>query len=101
MLMLMSIGAVLEVAIFGDHCSPISDTTVLSSIACASDHIDHVWTQAPYAVVVMGVALAVGYFPCALWGLSPWIALGMGTVTLLVLVRWFGRRADDAPAQPA
>ena len=56
-----------------------------------------------WAVVAAYVvfALAVGYFPCALWGLSPWIALGMGTVTLLVLVRWLGRRADDAPAQPA
>lgn len=100
-LMLMSIGAVLEGAIFGDHCSPISDTTVLSSIACASDHIDHVRTQAPYALVAMGVALGAGYFPCALWGLSPWIALGIGAVTLVILVRWFGKHVEDAPPQTA
>ena len=45
----ISIGAVLDGAIFGDHCSPISDTTVLSSVASGSDHLDHVRTQAPYA----------------------------------------------------
>ena len=45
-LMVLSIGAVLEGAIFGDHCSPISDTTVMSSVASGSDHIDHVRTQA-------------------------------------------------------
>ncbi|MEZ5976101.1 MAG: Na+/H+ antiporter NhaC family protein, partial [Planctomycetota bacterium] len=50
LLMVMSIGAVLEGSIFGDHCSPISDTTVMSSIASASDHIDHVRTQLPYAL---------------------------------------------------
>ena len=60
-LMVICIGAVLEGAIFGDHCSPISDTTVMSSIACASDHIDHVRTQAPYAVLTMAVALGLGY----------------------------------------
>jgi Na+/H+ antiporter NhaC len=57
-LMVISIGSVLEGSIFGDHCSPISDTTVLSSTATASDHIDHVRTQIPYALLVMVVALA-------------------------------------------
>ena len=48
------VGAVLGGAIFGDHCSPISDTTIVASLAAGSDHIDHVNTQLPYAV---GIAL--------------------------------------------
>jgi Na+/H+ antiporter NhaC len=51
--------------VFGDHCSPISDTTILSSMASASDHIDHVKTQLPYAMIAGGTAailyLVVGF----------------------------------------
>ena len=43
--------------VFGDHCSPLSDTTILSSMGSASDHLDHVKTQLPYAVVCGTVAL--------------------------------------------
>lgn len=53
--------AILDGAIFGDHCSPISDTTVLSSIASGCDHIDHVSTQVVYAVTVMVIAAVTGY----------------------------------------
>ncbi|HLS28331.1 MAG TPA: Na+/H+ antiporter NhaC family protein [Opitutales bacterium] len=49
------VSAVLGGAVFGDHCSPISDTTIVSSMAAASDHIDHVRTQMPYALVVAGI----------------------------------------------
>ncbi len=94
-LMLMSIGSVLEGSIFGDHCSPISDTTVLSSVSSASNHMDHVRTQAPYALVTMGVALAFGYLPCAIFGISPWLAIAMGSVALIALMFAIGRRADD------
>lgn len=97
-LMLISIGAVLEGAIFGDHCSPISDTTVLSSTATAADHIDHVRTQAPYAVLVMTVALVTGYLPVAFLGLSPWISFAIGVLVLVIFLRLFGRRADEAPS---
>jgi Na+/H+ antiporter NhaC len=93
--MLMSIGSVLEGSIFGDHCSPISDTTVLSSVSSASNHMDHVRTQAPYALVTMGVALAFGYLPCAIFGISPWLAIAMGSVALIALMFAIGRRADD------
>ena len=51
----LTIGAVLGGAIFGDHCSPISDSTIISSMAAATDHIDHVRTQLPYALSVAGV----------------------------------------------
>ena len=95
LLMVMSIGAVLEGSIFGDHCSPISDTTVLSSVACAADHVDHVRTQAPYALITMSMSLAVGYLPCAFLGMSPYIALVLGMVFLTGIVFSFGKKADE------
>ncbi len=48
----LSVAAVLSGGVFGDHCSPISDTTIISSMAAGSDHIDHVRTQLPYALMV-------------------------------------------------
>jgi tetracycline resistance efflux pump len=51
------IAAVLGGGVFGDHCSPISDTTIISSMASATDHIDHVRTQIPYALVAAGISL--------------------------------------------
>ena len=50
------VAAVLSGGVFGDHCSPISDTTIISSLASATDHIEHVRTQIPYAVIAGGVA---------------------------------------------
>ena len=50
------LAAVLGGGVFGDHCSPISDTTIISSMASASDHMDHVRTQIPYALIGAGVA---------------------------------------------
>ena len=55
----LRIGAVLGGAIFGDHCSPISDSTIISSMAAATDHIDHVRTQLPYALSVAAVCLVL------------------------------------------
>lgn len=57
----MTIAAVLGGGVYGDHCSPISDTTILSSMASASDHIDHVKTQLPYASIAGGITAAI-YF---------------------------------------
>jgi tetracycline resistance efflux pump len=51
------LAAVLGGGVFGDHCSPISDTTIIASMASAADHIDHVRTQLPYALVAAGVSL--------------------------------------------
>lgn len=73
-MVIISIGSVLDGSIFGDHCSPISDTTILSSTAAGSDHMDHVRTQAPYAVAVMVVAVFLGYIPVSL-GVPVWAAL--------------------------
>eukprot|EP00127_Corallochytrium_limacisporum_P001294 Clim_evm6s50 gene=Clim_evmTU6s50 len=65
--------AVLDGAIFGDHCSPISDTTVLSSTAAAADHLHHVKTQMPYAFLGAVIATGLGYLPVA-YGMPMWIA---------------------------
>jgi Na+/H+ antiporter NhaC len=97
-LLILSIAAVLEGSIFGDHCSPISDTTILSSTACAADHLDHTRTQMAYALTAMAVAIVCGYFPCAFMGWSPWIALPTGCAALLMLLLVFGRKTDPAPA---
>lgn len=56
----LAIAAAIGGGVFGDHCSPISDTTILSSMAAASDHIDHVRTQLPYALIA-GISTAVFY----------------------------------------
>jgi Na+/H+ antiporter NhaC len=86
---------VLAGAVWGDHCSPISDTTVLSSIASGCDHIEHVRTQMPYALMVGAVAIALGTIPAG-YGLSPWISIIVGGAMLFGLLRYFGRKADDA-----
>lgn len=99
MLMVLSIGAVLEGSIFGDHCSPISDTTVLSSVASASDHIDHVRTQGPYAFFVMLVAIVVGYLPAAAFGLHPGLSLLAGVAILWLGLRILGERVDEGDSQ--
>jgi len=71
---MISLGAVLDGAIFGDHCSPISDTTIISSTASSCDLIQHVRTQLPYSLLVAAMALFCGYFPAAL-GLSSGLSL--------------------------
>ncbi|HSG70992.1 MAG TPA: Na+/H+ antiporter NhaC family protein, partial [Planctomycetaceae bacterium] len=62
-IMLATIGAVLAGSIWGDHCSPISDTTVLSSAAAKCDHLDHVATQMPYALAVGAISIVCGWIP--------------------------------------
>ena len=88
--MLATIGAVLAGAIFGDHCSPISDTTVLSSAATACDHLAHVRTQIPYALTVAAVSLFLGYIPAG-YGISPYWLLPAGAAVLFAVVRWRGQ----------
>ena len=87
-----SVACVLAGAVWGDHCSPISDTTILSSIASGCDHIEHVRTQMPYALLVGGVGLSVGTIPGG-FGLSPWVSILSGIVILMVVLRLIGRRA--------
>ena len=90
-----SVGSVLAGAIFGDHCSPISDTTVLSSIASGCSLEDHVWTQIPYALLVAFVAMLTGNVLCSWGGQSPWIGLAAGVLLIWVAVRVLGRRPES------
>ena len=80
----ITLGAVLDGAIFGDHCSPISDTTVISSIASRCNHIQHVRTQMPYSLFVATLALLCGYIPAGL-GLSPLLSFTTA-MTVMVIV---------------
>lgn len=79
-LLLPALSAVLAGAVFGDHCSPISDTTILSSTGAGSNHMDHVSTQLPYALISAGIA-AIGYIVLGLTG-SVWI--GLAAVIVLI-----------------
>lgn len=93
-----SVGAVLAGSCFGDHASPISDTTVLSSMSSGSDHIDHVRTQLPYAVYAATIAIVFGFLPAG-YGMSPWIGLILGGAALIAGVRFFGKRPEDPVAK--
>lgn len=84
-----AIAAVFSGGVFGDHCSPISDTTILSSAGSSSDHIDHVRTQIPYALTAAGVS-AVAFLLVGLTG-SLWVAAPIGLV-LLAVTMWLARR---------
>jgi Na+/H+ antiporter NhaC len=91
LLVMLCFGAVLDGAIFGDHCSPISDTTVMSSIASGSDHLDHVRTQMPYALVVMMIAGLVGYVGVA-FGLPIYAAHGLALLLVVAVLGLVGRK---------
>ena len=80
-------------AVWGDHCSPISDTTVLSSMASGCDHIEHVRTQMPYALLVGFVAIIIGTVPGA-YGLSPIISILLGALILVGILSYFGKTAE-------
>jgi len=97
-----SVSCVLAGSVWGDHCSPISDTTILSSMASGCDHIDHVRTQLPYAMSVGLVALLVGTLPAG-FGMPWWVGLLIGMAILSVLLRVFGEEVDiaDPEIEPA
>lgn len=85
-----TIGAVFTGAVFGDHCSPISDTTIMSSMACGSDHVDHVKTQLPYAVVTALIAISCGFIPAG-FGFHPVISIGAGAAAAYLVIRYAGK----------
>jgi Na+/H+ antiporter NhaC len=87
---MICLGAVLDGSIFGDHCSPISDTTIMSSIASSCDHIHHVRTQLPYSLTVAGFALICGYYPAAL-GMPPLVGIGASAGLIAILFYLIGK----------
>ena len=85
-----TIACVLCGAVWADHCSPISDTTILTAMATGCDLMDHVRTQLPYAVVTGTVALLLGTLPAGFG--APWyLMLLAGLVTLGVIWRFFSK----------
>ena len=92
---IVSTSAVLTGAIFGDHCSPISDTTILSSMGAGCNHIDHVKTQMWYALFVAAITILFGYIPAG-FGLPIYIVLPMSFVALFVGVMIFGKKVEEA-----
>jgi len=89
----LNVGSVLTGAIFGDHCSPISDTTILSSMGSACDHIDHVRTQLFYAIAVAVIAIVAGYIPAGL-GAPVYLTLPIGIALTGLTVRFLGKKVD-------
>lgn len=92
--MIATLGAVLTGATFGDHCSPISESVVLSSMAAAADHLDHVATQIPYALTAAAISGVVGFIPAG-YGVSPWLTIPVGLVVSWVVIRIFGKKTDE------
>ena len=91
------VSCVLTGSVLGDHCSPISDTTILSSLASSCNHIEHVRTQLPYAITVGTVAILVGTIPAA-YGISSYILFPAGLLILFITLLIFGRKVNGARA---
>jgi Na+/H+ antiporter NhaC len=88
------VSVILAGSVFGDHCSPISDTTILSSLATSCNHIEHVKTQMPYALTVGAVAILFGSIPAAM-GVSSWFTFPVGIAVLWGIVHVWGSPTDE------
>ncbi len=92
------ISSVLAGSVFGDHCSPISDTTILSSMASGCDHIEHVRTQLPYAVLTAVFCMLIGDIPTA-WGFSPYLSILIISGVLIAVLYIFGKSVHYKPIE--
>ena len=90
---IVCISAVLTGSIFGDHCSPISDTTILSSMGAGCNHIDHVRTQMPYALFVGSIAILFGYIPAG-FGLPIYLIIPLAFVAMFIGIQILGKSVD-------
>ncbi|MBS4178547.1 Na+/H+ antiporter NhaC family protein [Lederbergia citrea] len=88
-LLLPAMAAVLAGSVFGDHCSPISDTTILSSTGAGCNHMDHVLTQLPYAVLA-AIISAIGYIVMGITGITAFGLLTIGILLVLFTI-WMER----------
>jgi Na+/H+ antiporter NhaC len=91
-----SVASVLAGSVFGDHCSPISDTTILSSISSQCDHVEHVNTQLPYALIVGGLSLVclIGAF---VFGIPWWILYPVCASAIFAIIWWIGKDPEQDP----
>ena len=92
---IVAISACMAGAVCGDHCSPISDTTIMASAGAQCDHINHVSTQLPYALTVAGVSfvsyIIAGFVPA--WYIVLPISVALMVVTLFVLKTVLGKKS--------
>jgi len=95
-LAILTVGAVLTGAIFGDHCSPVSDTTVMSAMYSGLPLMDHVRTQLPYALLYGIIALLFGYIPAG-FGVNPLACVVVQVGVALVVLRFTGRLLEALP----
>ena len=93
--------AIISGATFGDHCSPISDTTILSSLASGADNVDHVQTQLPYALIVGSVAIIFGFLPVGLIAKGSFVLgalfYGLAILALFLILKYFGKPLPKLP----
>ena len=94
------VAAVFSGAVFGDHCSPFSDTTIVTSISCGVEPHDHVRTQIPYAMITAAVAIVCGFLPAGL-GVPGYVSLLVGAIVILMLPRLFRGQSPLSPAPAA
>ncbi|MBE9485426.1 MAG: Na+/H+ antiporter NhaC family protein [Bacteroidetes bacterium] len=92
------VACVLTGSVLGDHCSPISDTTILSSLASSCNHIEHVRTQLPYALTVGTVTILAGTIPAA-YGISSYILFPTGLIILFIVVLFLGKKVSKTQVQ--
>jgi Na+/H+ antiporter NhaC len=92
-----SVSSVLAGSVWGDHCSPISDTTILSSSASHCNHIEHVRTQLPYALVV-GVVSVFALIAAFVLEIPVWIIYPAGFAVLFGIIHRFGRSPETEGA---
>lgn len=92
---IVSTSAVLTGAIFGDHCSPISDTTILSSMGAGCNHIAHVNTQMWYALFVAGITIVFGYIPAG-FGIQWYIVLPIALIATFLGVQILGKKVEES-----
>lgn len=94
-----SVSSVLAGSVWGDHCSPISDTTILSSIATQCDHVEHVNTQLPYAMIVGGISI-VSLIAIMVLGVPAWIIYPAGVLIIVAIIFQFGEIPDPEEYTP-
>ena len=91
--LIVNIAAIFEGAVFGVHCSPLSPTTIITSAACETDHIDHIKTQSPYVALVGLISIIFCFIPAGL-GLSPYLLLVISGMVIAFFVLAFGKSRD-------
>ena len=97
-MLIIGMSACMAGGVCGDHCSPISDTTIMASAGSKCDHVDHVSTQLPYAITVAAISFVT--YIVAGFTKSAWISLPFGIVVLLVFLFAMKKRTqkEDAAA---